>query len=170
MTTNNCLIPLMTPGLGFEPGPPILVATLAAPKKLLASYDKSCVLLTLKGGNVYYLNKLRYFCCYVHVYELSILSNALCCLNFAGFDEPEERFVLTIYKVSGNGSIDGLRSNITITIAKHGHPNGVFRFQNTATRTFDEPASGVDQQSFTVERENGTQGTVNVSITSEAYS
>lgn len=61
MTTNNCLIPLMTPGLGFEPGPPILVVTLAAPKKLLASYNKSCVLLTLKGGIVYYLNKLRYF-------------------------------------------------------------------------------------------------------------
>lgn len=84
-----------------------------------------------------------------------------------GFNEPEERFVLTIYKVSGNGSIDGLRSNITITIAKHGHPNGVFRFQSTATRTFNEPASGVEQQAFTVERKNGTQGTVNVSITNK---
>ena len=99
-----------------------------------------------------------YTCC------VFILSNVLCFFNFTGFDEPEERFVLTIYKVSGNGSIDGLQSNITITIAKHGHPNGVFRFQNTATKTFDEPASGVEQQAFTVERENGTQGTVNVSV------
>ena len=112
----------------------------------------------------YYLKKLRYFCCYVHLYGLFILYNVFCFLYFAGFDEPEERFVLTIYNVSGNGSIDGLQSNITITIAKHGHPNGVFRFQNTATRTFDEPASGVEQQAFTVERENGTQGTVNVSV------
>ena len=95
----------------------------------------------------------------------ALLSYLLCFLYFTGFDEPEEQFILTIYKVSGNGSIDGLRSNITITIAKHGHPNGVFRFQSIATKTFDEPASGVEQQAFTVERENGTQGTVNVSIT-----
>lgn len=104
------------------------------------------------------------------MYTLLILSNVLCFCNFTGFDEPEEQFVLTIYQVSGNGSIDGLRSNITITIAKHGHPNGVFRFQSTATRTFDEPATGVEQQAFTVERKNGTEGTVNVSVTHKTHS
>ena len=80
-----------------------------------------------------------------------------------GHDEPEEQFVLTIYEVSGNGSIDGLRSNITITIAKHGFPNGVFRFQNTATKTFTEPTSVALSEHFTVVRNQGTQGTINVS-------
>lgn len=80
-----------------------------------------------------------------------------------GHDEPEEQFVLTIYEVSGNGSIDGLRSNITITIAKHGFPNGVFRFQNTATQTFTEPTNVGLSEHFTVVRNQGTQGTVNVS-------
>ncbi|XP_015763361.1 PREDICTED: G-protein coupled receptor 98-like [Acropora digitifera] len=78
-----------------------------------------------------------------------------------GHDEPEEQFVLTIYEVSGNGSIDGLRSNISITIAKHGFPNGVFRFQNTATKTFTEPTSVALSEHFTVVRNQGTQGTVN---------
>ncbi|PFX17387.1 G-protein coupled receptor 98 [Stylophora pistillata] len=81
---------------------------------------------------------------------------------YLGFDEPEERFILSIYKVSGNGTIDGLTSNITIIIAKHGFPNGVFGFQSTTTRAFDEPATGVETPQFTVERTNGTQGTVNV--------
>lgn len=84
---------------------------------------------------------------------------------YIGHDEPEERFLLTIYQVSGNGSIDGLRANITITIAKHGFPNGVFRFENMATKTFTEPASGVSSEHFTVVRNEGRQGTVNVSIT-----
>lgn len=81
-----------------------------------------------------------------------------------GHDEPEERFVLMIYKVSGNGSIDSLQSNITITIAKHGFPNGVFKFDNTSTRTFTEPDSGVSTKHFLVVRYEGRQGTVNVSI------
>ena len=81
-----------------------------------------------------------------------------------GHDEPEERFVLMIYKVSGNGSIDSLQSNITITIAKHGFPNGVFKFDNTATLTFTEPDSGVSTKHFRVVRDEGRQGTVNVSI------
>ena len=88
-----------------------------------------------------------------------------CFFYLIGFDEPEERFILSIYKVSGNGTIDGLTSNITIIIAKHGFPNGVFGFQSTTTRAFDEPATGVETRQFTVERTNGTQGTVNVSST-----
>ena len=97
-------------------------------------------------------------------YLLSTLTDAFC-VEFQGHDEPEERFLLTIYRASGNGSIDGLRSNITITIAKHGFPNGVFRFEDTATKTFTEPDSGVSSQHFIVRRNEGGQGTVNVSIT-----
>ena len=95
------------------------------------------------------------------------VSLMFCFVNVSGFDEPEERFTLSIYKVSGNGTIDGLTSNITIIIAKHGFPNGVFAFQSTATRTFDEPTSGVETHQFTVERTNGTEGKVNVSILSK---
>lgn len=67
-------------------------------------------------------------CCYVYVYELLILFNVLCCLNFVGFDEFEEWFVLIIYKVFGNGLIDGFWLNIIIIIVKYGYFNGVFRF------------------------------------------
>lgn len=52
----------------------------------------------------------------------------MCCLNFVGFDEFEEWFVLIIYKVFGNGLIDGFWLNIIIIIVKYGYFNGVFRF------------------------------------------
>ena len=85
------------------------------------------------------------------------------CFDYSA-DEPEETFVLTIYNVSGNGSIDELQSKINITILKRGFPNGVFGFANTATKTYDEPATGQTRNiQFPVTRSQGTQGTVYVS-------
>ena len=108
----------------------------------------------VKGEGICSLRSLKSRC----MDELKLFSPAS-----TGHDEPEEQFLLTIYEVSGNGSIDGLRSNITITIAKHGFPNGEFRFQNTATKTFTEPTSVALSEHFTVVRNKGKQGTVNVS-------
>lgn len=51
-----------------------------------------------------------------------------CFVNVLGFDEFEEWFILLIYKVFGNGIIDGLILNIIIIIVKYGFLNGVFVF------------------------------------------
>ncbi|XP_068693739.1 adhesion G-protein coupled receptor V1-like isoform X3 [Montipora foliosa] len=87
---------------------------------------------------------------------------------FLGHDEPEEQFLLTIYQVSGNAAIDGLRSNITITISKHGFPNGVFRFQDTVNWQITGPSDGVKTTSGTVTfLANEDQKNIVVEITSD---
>lgn len=74
----------------------------------------------------YFLRKIRkvsifdenYIFCFVDVLFVNVL----------GFDEFEEWFILLIYKVFGNGIIDGLILNIIIIIVKYGFLNGVFVF------------------------------------------
>lgn len=93
------------------------------------------------------------------------------CFFYLSDEEPEERFVLGIYDVTGNASIDELQSNVTITVLKFGFPNGIFGFKSTSTKVVNEPDTGkVETLLFTVQRTKGSKGLVKVRTNAGIFS
>ena len=85
-------------------------------------------------------------------------------------EEPEEKYILSIYQVSGSADIADKQANITITVRNRGFPNGVFSFKSTPVQVIDEPDTGKETSlQFTVLRTRGAQGTVPVSIALKAF-
>eukprot|EP00794_Sanderia_malayensis_P009868 gene9868-10878_t len=85
-------------------------------------------------------------------------------LNQFGPQEPEDKFILNVYSASGGAALDHSVVNVTITVLKKGHPNGLFAFEGTINPSsiVDEPHTGRLQINIPVTRSAGTTGLVNV--------
>ena len=68
--------------------------------------------------------------------------------------------------MTGGAALDHAFTNVTITILKKGHPNGLFRLIGTVrpNLVIAEPQSGATQIAIPVQREFGSTGPVTVSI------
>lgn len=75
--------------------------------------------------------------------------------------EPQEIFVVYLSDVTGGATLNDVQSNITITVLKHGFPNGKFAFKDTSARVVSEPDVSYVLP-LTVVRTVGVQGEVKV--------
>ena len=95
---------------------------------------------------------------------LSILMMLLCCL--LGPQEPEEKFTLQLFQVTGGAALDQPFANVIIAVLKKGYPSGLFRLSGTVrpSTVITEPQSGTQPIDIPVQREFGSTGSVLVSI------
>ncbi|XP_048584248.1 adhesion G-protein coupled receptor V1 isoform X2 [Nematostella vectensis] len=78
--------------------------------------------------------------------------------------ELEEQFLITLYRVDGGGDLDFSKQNVTFNISANDAPHGVFRLK-PAAQSLTVSGDGSRHLRFTILRENGTFGSVQVSYT-----
>ena len=85
--------------------------------------------------------------------------------SYSGW-EIEKKFVVEIVDIQNdvnpqdNGEADPLTSQVTVTVLKHGDPNGIIQFSDVSLtgQEFTEPDSGQREVSFFIERKEGNLG------------
>nr|CAB3264082.1 mucin-5AC [Phallusia mammillata] len=83
-------------------------------------------------------------------------------LPHGGAEEVEENFMISVEGFYP-AELSRTKGNVTIVVAKKGHPNGVVKFADSAENMeTNEPSSGLSQLVFPLKRTQGTVGDVNV--------
>ncbi|XP_043920117.1 adhesion G-protein coupled receptor V1 [Protopterus annectens] len=89
-------------------------------------------------------------------------------LNIYPHDEVEvqETFIITLDILSGESEVDPKAKNISLTILKFGHPNGIVQFspESVFPKSYQEPSrfEGPLSISFLIVRHQGTTGNITV--------
>ncbi|XP_066273052.1 adhesion G-protein coupled receptor V1-like isoform X1 [Branchiostoma lanceolatum] len=77
--------------------------------------------------------------------------------------EVQEVFNIVIYEVVGGADIDQAKDNITLTIRKHGDPNGVVEFVDVDDQQYTEPTTDAGRSiTLPIMRTLGTMGDIQV--------
>ncbi|XP_035665839.1 adhesion G-protein coupled receptor V1-like [Branchiostoma floridae] len=77
--------------------------------------------------------------------------------------EVQEVFNIVIYEVVGGADIDQAKDNVTLTIRKHGDPNGVVEFVDVDDQQYTEPTTDAGRSiTLPIMRTLGTMGDIQV--------